>query len=170
MPIALAMLSTTGCAFGLIPSAGPTLDSMGSPGAEGKVAVFAEAGNEQFGLAMSLVGGAGYLGYEKAAYGMISPDVGIDWPLWDAGQLGLGAFYSARFVNGGGAVNGIGGRLDLLIHVRNLGGEHGSVWLGPMATAEALWVGSATPTRGLFSLMLSLRVNLFDTTRGRWGD
>jgi hypothetical protein len=165
--IALA-LGSDACAFALYASTGPTLESTGNVGGEGRAGLRAAAGDPNTRIAAALTTGGGDLARSASGYALAQPSLGVS--LGRNVETTLEAFYTARFLFATPTLtrSAIGTSAQVLFRVADTGGEHGGVLIGPRTSIEYLWGADREPDRAIASLSFVVEWITLDTTGNRW--
>jgi hypothetical protein len=168
----LALPGAAGCAAGFALSAAPSVDTKGGLGTEERLQAFAGVGAPSFRFFGALSAGAGYLGGARSGFATVSPELGVEGGrevVWS-----VSALYAPRFLFTGpvSVAQGGGAAGQVLFRVQRMGGEDGSLLVGPRLSAEVVDLNPALPegkgTVGLFQLGVVLRWTTFDTTAKSW--
>lgn len=168
----VGLLSMSGCATAVSLSAAPSVDTRGRFGTEERLQVSAAAGDRRLRFFVALGGGVGYLGSAESGAATISPELGVEGG--EKVQWSASALYAPRFLFRGplDVAHGGGTAAHVLFRVKGMGGESGSLLLGPKLAIEAVDLDPSLPNGkgavALFSLALVVRWITFDTTAKSW--
>ncbi|MFO0555689.1 MAG: hypothetical protein U0271_45350 [Polyangiaceae bacterium] len=166
--LALSGLTVTGCVASISGAAGPTIDTGGHPGGEGRLEVLAGVGSPKARVYAAAAVGGGYSSQREAGYGFVSPELGFDFG--DSPRGSVGVYYEPRFyaVDRDITQHSVGVAGQVLVPVGERGGEHSTIALGPRLSTEAQF-DSSGDAQGSFGLGLVVRWIAFDSTHNTWG-
>jgi len=167
LAVALALL-LGGCATSVSLHAGPTLSTNGHVGGEATLQGRAAGGDEHLRFYTALSGGGGLAPGGAPATWLLAPEAGVE--TGTKLHLGAGGVVTVRHLGGADPtwLTGAGASGELLFNVKRMGGEDGSLLIGPRVQVEYELVPEPRVGAGLFSAAFVLRWTTFDATARSW--